>query len=1073
MSDTNKNLSILIITCREDYAVAKKLTTDLKRYKIPRNLIGQANRDGKVSAKINQSYINLEQAFDPQSTYLDARYAIVLCSPEAAESIEVDQWVRAFKNKHSSSQVLCYILSGEPNAADRPDSGLQEAFPDSVKFLVDDQGELTNERTEPIAADSRKHADGIKNANLKLLAGIYAVRYEQLRQRAKKRKLQKMAVATILLSLLIAYVVNVAWQQRKEDIAKRQQQYESLAQQTFAALNSQSPQAMTLYRQTQINYDETLEDKGLLESLKFRLSHEKLEAKVISNDPEIQFLLKGREDKIGSVVYAVGFHQGVLIFIDETSKRYEFDITADRWSKGWHDGKSEIRAIELLDSKTVWLIVGNNKKWNMLRLNLSDLSIQRFAEQSTTLLRNIEYPGRFESFERNLNLKFGQAMVKSEGKIGIYDALTEKTYMSSFPDAINWDDVSYDITVDWHRDTQKVFVFDKNNAAYQWSYREEQAFRLFHAGTFNSKIVAAQSDWVIINETSDDFKYSSQIYHLTDGRHFKIENNHTIHVQDDLIPQLHLLLKGIDGSTKEEAYLDASSGAIISRRHIDWRLSASNNEGNRYYSDAGTLYRQSSDFIAGLNQWSINCDNNTGLQVMGEWQCLLDKKWIGYRVENHSKQWAKTLDGYIRKYIKSNVDDLWIISNQKAGMLSLWSISDSKLSRIKSNSGSEECYLNLHLAANNLAYVTTSKSKSAMFVGGPCTGQVPYSITAFQLAKPSQGELMQGEMETDNGIINLELTVGKGVFKPGYNIAGVYQDLTNLNWYARPNGEYYRHSDLIKSIELQENATPIYISRNPVSSELAVTEYIENKDEKTAFITLSFLDKQGTHKKTLIVSQLVTSDTLVKHMLHHGFSADGNWFWWANFGPEEIIHWVSLAGEQSSAQFPQNYNAALDYLLFSKSQKFMLFAAPYTTGVHKVYDVKKQTVVFESSLSQHYQPNFDNVAFHEKHPWFLFEGKAVSLDKIHPLTKIDYSGDIKLLDFHPEKTWAAGVCAEKYICIADLKQGQVIFHLRLPPVFNSLEEVPQQVRFSKDGKKLFYVIGGRTIVVHDLMISKI
>ena len=63
MSDINEKLSILIITCREDYPTAKKLTSDLKRYRIPKNLIGQINRDGKVAANIDQIFINLEQLF--------------------------------------------------------------------------------------------------------------------------------------------------------------------------------------------------------------------------------------------------------------------------------------------------------------------------------------------------------------------------------------------------------------------------------------------------------------------------------------------------------------------------------------------------------------------------------------------------------------------------------------------------------------------------------------------------------------------------------------------------------------------------------------------------------------------------------------------------------------------------------------------------------------------------------------------------------------------------------------------------------------------------------------------------
>ena len=124
MLEAREELSVLIVSCRQDYQKAKQLADVLKRYRIPKKLLGEVNRDGKQAANVDEVFINLEQAYELSSPYLNARYAVVLCSPDAVEAAEVDRWVRAYKQKNGSSKVLCYILSGEPNAADRPDSGL-------------------------------------------------------------------------------------------------------------------------------------------------------------------------------------------------------------------------------------------------------------------------------------------------------------------------------------------------------------------------------------------------------------------------------------------------------------------------------------------------------------------------------------------------------------------------------------------------------------------------------------------------------------------------------------------------------------------------------------------------------------------------------------------------------------------------------------------------------------------------------------------------------------------------------------------------------------------------------------
>src|SRR5688572_32487002 len=93
-------------------------------------------------------------------------------------------------------RVLADIVDGEPNASDQPDSGVPECFPKAIRHRIGSDGELTQERTEPIAADVRPDKDGRDNARLKILAGLLGVGFDELRQRDRVRHRRRVILAT-------------------------------------------------------------------------------------------------------------------------------------------------------------------------------------------------------------------------------------------------------------------------------------------------------------------------------------------------------------------------------------------------------------------------------------------------------------------------------------------------------------------------------------------------------------------------------------------------------------------------------------------------------------------------------------------------------------------------------------------------------------------------------------------------------------------------------------------------------------------------------------------------------------
>jgi hypothetical protein len=203
------------------------LHKNLERYRVPRSLVGKPSRDGKVPRRLFPIFRDREEL--PVSADLGAnlknslersRYLVVICSPAAAQSRWVSEEVRYYKRHYGEDRLLCLIVSGEPNAT-RPDS---ECFPSAVRYRVLPSGELTEERTEPIAADARPLGDGVRRARFKLLAGLLGVNFDELWLRERRRRIRKaVQYAGIILCLIVMGAAAWRWgsqeQQRRISIA--------------------------------------------------------------------------------------------------------------------------------------------------------------------------------------------------------------------------------------------------------------------------------------------------------------------------------------------------------------------------------------------------------------------------------------------------------------------------------------------------------------------------------------------------------------------------------------------------------------------------------------------------------------------------------------------------------------------------------------------------------------------------------------------------------------------------------------------------------------------------------------
>jgi WD40 repeat protein len=198
---TEKKYWAFLSYSHQDSRLCEWLHRELETYQVPKRLVGRDTRDGETPSRLFPVFRDRDEL--PGSSELgqnlaqalaQSRYLIVICSPAAARSRWVNEEIRQFKAMGGENRVLALIIDGEPNAADKPDSGLLECFPEALKHRVDTNGLLSAERVEPIAADIRKGRENRSTAMLRLLAGLLAVPFDELRQRDRERQRRSMVM---------------------------------------------------------------------------------------------------------------------------------------------------------------------------------------------------------------------------------------------------------------------------------------------------------------------------------------------------------------------------------------------------------------------------------------------------------------------------------------------------------------------------------------------------------------------------------------------------------------------------------------------------------------------------------------------------------------------------------------------------------------------------------------------------------------------------------------------------------------------------------------------------------------
>ncbi len=180
----------------KDEKWASWLHRSLETFKIPKYLVGESTSVGTVPEQIGKVFRDREELSSSHSlgteltqALTDSACQIVICSPNAANSHWTNEEILTYKRLGREDRIFCLIVEGEPGTD-------TECFPPAVRFQMGADGVLSDRPAEPIAADARPHADGKKNAKLKLISGMLGVGFDALKRREQQRRQKRMAVIT-------------------------------------------------------------------------------------------------------------------------------------------------------------------------------------------------------------------------------------------------------------------------------------------------------------------------------------------------------------------------------------------------------------------------------------------------------------------------------------------------------------------------------------------------------------------------------------------------------------------------------------------------------------------------------------------------------------------------------------------------------------------------------------------------------------------------------------------------------------------------------------------------------------
>ncbi len=211
-----------------DKFVAENLHKQMEAFRLPKHATVKHSGRDRISRVFRDKdelplTNNLE---DPIMKALhNSEFLIVICSPRLRESLWCKKEIETFISVHGREKVFAVLIEGEP----------EESFPDALLYTEetiehpDGTVETVKKPMEPLAADvrgknKREMLKAMRTEILRLLAPMFSVSFDDLRQRHRERRMKRILAATVFGALIcflfgtVSTVMALRIQRQKEQL---------------------------------------------------------------------------------------------------------------------------------------------------------------------------------------------------------------------------------------------------------------------------------------------------------------------------------------------------------------------------------------------------------------------------------------------------------------------------------------------------------------------------------------------------------------------------------------------------------------------------------------------------------------------------------------------------------------------------------------------------------------------------------------------------------------------------------------------------------------------------------------
>jgi hypothetical protein len=1053
-------LNVTIIAAADDVDIARSLARQLLRYRLPARLVGEPSRDGAVPRQIEQVYLNLDLPLDRSSSAaaLAARYAVAVCSPSASRSKDTDTWLRQYLARHGAGRLLCYIVGGEPNATDKPGRESEEAFPAAVRFHVDASGELRSERTEPIAADHRKHGDGPNQAFLKLVAGLFAVRYAELQQRALRRKRQRVALVAAVMVAAIGYGAVLWWQQDVAQMKGRQERYAAAMHDAFAARNAHQVQAeQGAVAEARRLLAQGVTAPGLMELYEFRRKH----AEPVRSQPfRGQATLLLMANSSGDAVAGVSLDSAKMTLqLLRGGVKQTIALRATAMFDGWgtEKGIEYLLALDVDEAGDVWFMEGGSQGWRLSVIEAGNDRARVVGERAGRPLAQFSNRSSLlpiAGFSPRA-LAAGWVAYDDNGTRWLEHLPSEQRYRYPTP-AMKSAQANTSATGNesiWLSPASgetllQSFAGDCELSRWMPSTGAVTTLNLCATG-FEQIKSDRDLTWLIATYAPKGLSAHTRLVNIIDGRVLKIAE---------------LKLHGFTGTVDDFVFraekplnwvlvrIDEASGRVIWRSdNAHWHAGLGRSAGAVYRNtDQAEIVMLSYDAGVELRRFPSGCVSRPVLGRAGHLHCVAsDGQWWQADLREFSPQLAADLGEQVHSVAQSGADLLVVGNGADTSGVTRLGLGEERLSVGERLPFEDRCLGGLWLADEGSWFLASTRGDNGR------------KSDIFGVSCEADGELTIALLANENGPTLLKPQVSHPWLMsvlsmwPNQGIRGAYHAPDKFGWYLDATGSRAL-SRTVQALALPSGWVLLGVSVRP-GHRLAALTLVHPAPPYERKLVLWDL-KENVEIEVLERRKIAALDATV--MVHqHGFSPDGKLF----FAIEEFrdgaaIQWRHMDGGKLPDGLPVRTTAATYQLLFSESGRYLLeFSTDAGSTTGRLLELATGKWVWRGSGDLDLQ-------IHSTLAYLRYQGQVFALGDDRQALTPAFPGEVRLRDLHPERAWAAGTCGGQ-VCIVDLVDGVVVFLLER--ALNT-QSPTTLVHFSHDGKQLIYVLDGTTVVRHPL-----